>query len=174
MQAITTGSKNLANEAEVAWHCSVELIRVVQRWMWDLSLDTIDDSHRKRVFPRQGDSACGAGGARPTLFPNGTLLGIARDCVLCACVRGDSAGVQPTDKDRPMRPSDSTREGNRNPGHGSSCSSWLVLGFADWRWLVTPAFCSGLLSSSCTYWVNSAPLLSTNGLLTAQSTDLYS
>lgn len=87
MQAITTSCKHWVNEAEVAWHCSVELIRVVQRWMWDLSLGAIDDSHRKRVFPRQGDSASGAGGARPTLFPNGTLLGIARDCVLCVFAR---------------------------------------------------------------------------------------
>lgn len=60
---------------------------------------------------------------------------------LRVCVCG-FAGVRPTDKDRPMRPSDSTDEGDGNPEHGPD-RFWdrrASRAGLDSLWLVGPVF----------------------------------
>lgn len=57
------------------WHCSCLLTWCAALDLWNLSPDVMDDSHRKRVFPCQGDSRCGAERSAVNLISPGTLLG---------------------------------------------------------------------------------------------------
>lgn len=72
--------------AEVALQLSFDAVR--SAGLWNLSPVVMGDSHRKRVFPCQGDNRCGAGRSAVNLISDGTLLGTDQFLRMRVCLCG--------------------------------------------------------------------------------------